>query len=143
MAHTHTYTTHMCRNGGGLSLFTVVGMHYSSSHERIVCKSGQKVTRWGSVRVVLYAPGSTNTGRIELTNSGNQTATGTKGKATETIPSIPHSTVKQASSHVDEVCSPTTAHMRPRQLKPQPHGPPGLCELPLPHSLPLHSHITR
>lgn len=42
-----------------------------------------------------------------------------------------------------KVCSPTTAHMRPRQLKPQPHGPPGLCELPLPHSLPLHSHITR
>lgn len=26
-----------------------------------------------------------------------------------------------------KVSTPTAAHMRPRQLQPQPHGPPGLC----------------
>ena len=100
--HTHTHIHHTYVQKWRRPVYVHRCQNALQRQSRIVCKLGQKVTGRGSVRVVLYAPGSANTGRTELTNSGNQTATGTKRKATETIPSIPHSTVKQASSHVDE-----------------------------------------
>lgn len=123
---TCTHAPHICTEMVEvLSLFTSVGMHYGS-HNPIVCKSGQKVTIRISVREVVFASGWTNTGRTELTNSGNQTAQVQRKRPERQSHRLTAESNK--SPHMlMEVSSPKTAHMRPRQLKPQPHGPPGLC----------------
>ena len=140
--HTHTYTTHMCRNGGGLSMFTVAGMHYSGSHELYVNWARRSLegvqSEWCCTPQARLIPAELNsqiqeTKQLQVQRERPRKQSHRSHTAQSNKP--PRMLMK--------VCSPATAHMRPRQLKPQPHGPPGLCELPLPHSLPLHSHITR
>lgn len=121
--HRHAHTPDICTEMVEVS-FTNVGMHYSS-HDRSVCKLHQKVTRRVSVPVRAV--------RLRLDSLQQNWTHKFRKPRTLQVQREPrwshrHTAESNKPPHMlMKVCSTKTAHMRPRQLKPHPHGPPGLC----------------